>query len=386
MLPALLPALMTAGNIGVAYQGSKLILQGVEEITSIPVHTVADCFLQTIIDDCKDTFKNVAGPVVAGMEGAASLLTSSNLPRDPAVVGASAIELPTVKALREADSKRKESAQVSRRRHARAAGYMTGSREQVEMANMARAGQRLAHLSRVLEHRSRKAATTVSGSASALSAANMVNHKNYALAALDAAEASLNPPTDPRDVLASEEVSGQEKSSITYIIDAINRDQEPDYEVLADRYVMANSYDGPTDVADTTDTAGHDHGGACHCGGSCGSCKAALGKSSAALDASSVGDGWADDEVEAAPLPAPHSHAPAPVAGPAETGWDDDDKSPTLVAGVQEVVGQWSDDDVPAEDLSFKGSVESLPVAHWMDPQLQGCTTGCNVPVPRRRR
>lgn len=370
MFAAILPYLMTAGNVGVAYQGGKLILQGAEEVTGIPVAKVADCFIQTIIDDCRDTFKNVTHPVVSGIENTVSYISEKALPREPALVGASALEPPIEDVLRDAEAKRQAGAQFAGRKAARAASMSVGSREQIETANQSRASSRLAKLSRLLEARARST-KDVSGSTSASSAA----YRNYAMASLDAAEASMAPPTDPRDVLASEDVSGDEKAAITYIIDAINRDQEPDYEVLADRYVLANSY--PVSGQETAGH-GHDHGhsdgASCSCGGSCGPCAAKLKAKAAARvplkanpEADIVAGAWGDD-VPALPV---SNVAPSPVT-------------------VTDVAGSWGED-LPQEDLSWGGAQgtagnSALPKAHWMDPIPQGCTTGCSVPIPRRRR
>lgn len=373
MLGAILPYLMTAGQASVAYQGGKVILQGAEDVTGVPVARVFDCFVKTIVDDVRGTFQGVTSPVVAGIESTAAYFISTDraLPREPAIAATAGVNEDPDDILREAEQKRYAGAHFASKNMSKAALLTAGSRDQVEMVNEARASSRLAKLSKRLEARARALGNSiVSGAGDANSSSLQTLRMAYANAALDAAEASENPPTDPRDVLASDAVSGDEKAAITYIIDAVNRDQEPDYDVLANKYVLANSY-----TPELPQTAGHDHGhahdgAACACGGSCGPCaaKKAPKKSAAGWDdkiiapaAMDVAGVW-DDKIPAVKKP-----APANPNGP----WTD-----AAIAKTKEDVAGWGDTNVPTE----------MPQANWMNPQAAaGCTTGCPVPVRRKR-
>ena len=333
MFHVVIPVLAAAAKLYTYGQGGKVILKTTEAITGVPTHTVVSGFVDGVTADTRKTFQSVYRPVVDGtvfrkayeatglktvaepiMAGIDSLVddavavvagppTKPSKPtRRPAVAGkprrqhlTTKQDLPTRPISRTVgglDAMRRDAANAlasagqliadasaRARQVAEEAKQQASAARRSELANQARAGHRLT----IIAGRSIGRAQALAGDDS-----RAMDMLRYAEFARESAQAAMDPPTDPHDVLASDAVDPEVKERITTIIDALNRDKEPDYDGIIDMGVGNES---------SLLAAGGDHDEEHDCGGNCGQpcCdpKPGLGE----------WQKWGDGKLAAAPLP-----------------------------------------------------------------------------------
>lgn len=263
--------LVRVGTFGAAIEGGRLLYKGVQKVTA---GTVAG----DVISGIGDSVTNVLDPL--------HLFTADPADqRDAEKKKRKAAEKARKK---EAAAKRKARAQADA---AEAQAAEADSRAKALEAQAAAAEQRAqtaeAEAKRNKARSMRRLGTLARGTASAARTnPDPFEGMRLAIQAFQLGQSAKNPPVDPRQALTSS-MTEQTKSLVTDIIDAVNRDQEPNYEALVARIEAGDqgAYDDLLDESDAfsghDEHDGHDHGNGRTCCESCargGPCTTCTGK------------------------------------------------------------------------------------------------------------
>jgi hypothetical protein len=271
-------ALLLLGEIGTAIKGGELALEGVEEVTGIPVLTGVKNVLRLAIADVRgiggvtELLVEGAGDTIANVLDPLHLFTTNPADERDAAQAGLKQQKKRDKKLRQQLAEAQATATAAEQQAAAAeaaaqAAIAAGNQAKATKASQkARSARRFAAVSRTMQR---------SAVAAAASPTDQSQDKAYELAvkALEVAKVAIQAPTDSRAVLRSAAPPAV-KQIVSDTIDAVNRDEEPDIEYLA-RRLSGDSYEREGAVADIVNAAeaGDIGGHECHCGGACDPCK-----------------------------------------------------------------------------------------------------------------
>lgn len=302
--------LATAGHVGLIGSGARLVLQGFEHATGIPIYSALRDTAAQAVGDVRSlatpVLEALGGPELAALaDPAKQFRTVGDVPRRPLVAGemslqdyakkanrkakaaedklaayeAAAAQAEAQRVLDEANGRANAAEQRARDLDAQLAKAKTDAqRRQLKLKS--RGARRWAQVSRAFSGQANQAAQKAAADPTA---GNMQAVLDLALKALSASQAAQNPPADARHVLADDRYNDAEKSAAQYAIDGVNREDAFNVEEIVARLssdddsIREQAEGDLVDVAEISGHDGHHHDhapGACSCKGTCGACSA----------------------------------------------------------------------------------------------------------------
>lgn len=259
----MLQILVKLGTAAQAIAGGKLLVEGVEEATGVPVAAAAKAFVRAGFADIRSIVRGTGSLLVEGVEGTADTVASVLDPLhiftdDPAqqrdeVIAQKHREMKKKKAAQKAAKKAQAAAADAEKRAGQLEAEVAAERSRADTLEKQMAAQQKSLRARNMRRIATTARTVASQATAAAaqpSAAPGVDPQKLAEQALAIAQAALTAPTSARDVLRDPTIPDDQKAVVHDFYDQITREQEPDYQRLSDLITRASAGDDSDASAD----------------------------------------------------------------------------------------------------------------------------------------